>query len=65
MGVLQGISGTISLFTVYPLWFYLLYKIMAAAEVSNSVWMIFSLYVIVRVISSIFAIVATIAEGDN
>lgn len=64
MGTLQGITGGITLFTVYPLWFYLLYKIMSAAEVSNSVWMVFSLYVIVKVIATLFAIATKVVEDE-
>jgi len=64
MGLLQGIVGTVTLVIAYPLWFYLLYKIMAAAEVSNSVWVFFSLYVIVKVIAGILAILAKIVEEE-
>lgn len=65
MGVLKGIIGAISLVTVYPIWFYLIYRIMGAAEVSNSVWMFFSLYVILKVILGILMIIAMIVEDDQ
>ena len=51
MGKMKIIGATVAVFIVLPIWFYLLFKVLAAVNASELMWFLFWIYVPAAVLS--------------
>jgi hypothetical protein len=60
---LSIISGSLITLVVFPIWYYLLYKILQAVNATELMWFLFWIYTPVHLIS--FIIAKAIKEDDE
>jgi len=61
-GALKAISGILGLVVVMPIWYYLLYQLLVAAQASDLMWFLYWVYLPVGIVVAVLGKIVESAE---